>query len=102
MLAKVYNQLLRFVDRDLFKVMTIAETISQKGNRNGAADKKTDDSKEWEGFEIMANVIWAAFGRSIMDELGGVVFAAGKPDEFRKVCLTSTSSPHCSPSETLD
>jgi len=32
----------------------------------------------------MANVIWAEISHAIMDELGSVVFAAGKPDEFRK------------------
>ena len=25
-------------------------------------------------------------GKSLMDEIGGVVFAAGNPKEFRKVC----------------
>ena len=39
------------------------------------------------GFDILANVVWAEVGRAIMDELGNVVFAAGKPDEFRKVSL---------------
>lgn len=33
----------------------------------------------------MANVIWPEIGQAIMDELGSVVFAAGKPDEFLKV-----------------
>ncbi|KAI4519958.1 COG complex component [Schizophyllum commune Loenen D] len=36
------------------------------------------------GFEIMANVVWAEFGNSIIEELGTVVFAAGRPNEFRK------------------
>ncbi|EMD37937.1 hypothetical protein CERSUDRAFT_50066 [Gelatoporia subvermispora B] len=39
---------------------------------------------EESGFEIMANVIWSEVGRAVMDELGSVVFAAGKPEEFRK------------------
>ena len=38
-----------------------------------------------EGFDIMANVIWPEIGQAIMEELGLVVFAAGKPDEFLKV-----------------
>lgn len=38
-----------------------------------------------EGFDIMANVIWPEIGQAIMDEMGLVVFAAGKPDEFLKV-----------------
>ena len=42
------------------------------------------------GFEIMANVVWSEIGKAIMDELGSVVFAAGKPDEFRRVSLISS------------
>lgn len=38
-----------------------------------------------DGFEVMANVVWAEVGRAIMDELGSVVFSAGKTDEFRSV-----------------
>lgn len=38
-----------------------------------------------EGFDIMANVIWPEVAQAIMDELGAVVFAVGKPDEFLKV-----------------
>lgn len=51
------------------------------------AGRQTEPEEEKEGFEIMANVVWAEFGRSIIDEMGGVVFAAGRPDEFRKVRL---------------
>ncbi|EEB95354.1 hypothetical protein MPER_05687, partial [Moniliophthora perniciosa FA553] len=36
------------------------------------------------GFDILANVIWEELGRSIMDELGSVVFAAGRPNEFKQ------------------
>ncbi|KAJ3010481.1 hypothetical protein NUW54_g2466 [Trametes sanguinea] len=32
----------------------------------------------------MANVVWSEIGRALMDELGSVIFAAGKPDDFRK------------------
>lgn len=32
----------------------------------------------------MANVVWAEIGRAILDELRSVVFAAGKPDDFRR------------------
>ncbi|KAF7304568.1 Conserved oligomeric Golgi complex subunit 2-like [Mycena chlorophos] len=40
--------------------------------------------RDEDGFQIMGNVVWEEFGRSIMDELGLVVFAAGRPNEFRK------------------
>ncbi|KIK01394.1 hypothetical protein K443DRAFT_98669 [Laccaria amethystina LaAM-08-1] len=35
-------------------------------------------------FQIMANVIWQELAHAIMDEIGGTVFAAGRPDDFRK------------------
>ena len=56
-------------------------------------DKKAEgqEKESREVFEIMANVVWAEFGRAIMDEMGGVVFAAGRPDEFRKVPCHTTS-----------
>ena len=50
------------------------------GNGGGGGGEE-----EGGGFEIMANVVWSEIGRALMDELGGVIFAAGKPDEFRKV-----------------
>ena len=31
--------------------------------------------------------VWAEVGRALMDELGSVIFAAGRPDDFRKVCI---------------
>ena len=43
-------------------------------------------------FEIMANVVWAEIGRALMDELGSVIFAAGKPDDFRKVGVMTRSN----------
>jgi hypothetical protein len=47
-----------------------------------------------EGFEIMANVVWEEVGKAIMDELGSVVFAVGRPNEFRKVCMGIQYSCH--------
>jgi hypothetical protein len=96
-LARLYNQILRFVERDLSRIMDIAEKVSVKpisGSRMEKAETlsmplTTEKASKTggEGFEIMANVVWAEFGRAIMDELGGIVFASGKPNEFRKVCI---------------
>lgn len=47
--------------------------------------RKETGSSEPRGFDIMASVVWAEIGKAIMDELGSVVFAVGKPDEFRQV-----------------
>ncbi|TFK54447.1 COG complex component [Heliocybe sulcata] len=95
-LATLYNRILRFVDRDLTKIMEAAERVSiksgsrAKGSNLAAslavkqAKQSTDSRKDGEAFAIMANVVWAELARAIIDELGSVVFAAGRPDEFRK------------------
>ncbi|KAJ7647285.1 oligomeric golgi complex component, COG2-domain-containing protein [Roridomyces roridus] len=73
-LASLFSQILRFVERDMSKIMVIADKVSLKSVSTARKD----------GFEILANVVWEEFGRAIMDELGLVVFAAGRPNEFRK------------------
>jgi hypothetical protein len=92
-LASLYNRLLRFIDRDLVRIMEAAERICIKsGSRRDIQTKPPLDGAERAarrdesgGFDIMANVVWPEIGRTIMDELGSVIFAAGKPDQFRKV-----------------
>lgn len=97
-LASLYNTILRFVDRDMRRVMEIAEKVSVKtATRIAASASRTSllipaesvavkrNNEQEGGFEIMANVVWCEIGKAVMNELGSVVFAAGKPDEFRKV-----------------
>jgi len=43
--------------------------------------------EESRGFQIMSNVVWDELGKSLMDEIGAVVFAAGNPKEFRQASL---------------
>ncbi|KAI0709565.1 COG complex component [Cerioporus squamosus] len=83
-LAALYNTILRFVDRDVRRTMEIAEAVCAKSGSRAAADKGETRDGEVPVFEIMANVVWSEIGRALMDELGSVIFAAGKPDEFRK------------------
>ncbi|KAJ7462357.1 COG complex component [Mycena galericulata] len=102
-LARMYSQILRFVERDLSKIMGIAEKVSLKSVSTGRKEKnlaaalvtipgeKSNREVDGDGFEIMANVVWEEFGRAIMDELGAVVFAAGRPNEFRKHYETTTA-----------
>ncbi|ETW80755.1 hypothetical protein HETIRDRAFT_154913 [Heterobasidion irregulare TC 32-1] len=89
-LAGLYNTVLKFVERDLKRIMDLAEKVSVK---HGAKAKVTVSERsslsqpmreESETFEFLANAVWAELGRAIMDELGAVVFAAGNPDEFHK------------------
>ncbi|PBK74315.1 COG complex component [Armillaria solidipes] len=87
-LAKLYSQILRFIERDLCRIMDIADKVAVKSF--SAARPSTPQMSSFnidgdeKGFNIMANVVWDEFGRAIMDELGGVIFSAGKPDVFRK------------------
>ncbi|EJF57655.1 COG complex component [Dichomitus squalens LYAD-421 SS1] len=83
-LAALYNAILRFVDRDMRRIMEIAEAVCVKSGSRAVADQGAKRGGEEPGFEIMANVVWSEIGRALMDELGSVIFAAGKPDEFRK------------------
>jgi conserved oligomeric Golgi complex subunit 2 len=95
-LAGLFNRILKFVDRDLRAIMEAAERVCvRSGSRQRSAItqqvlpaiavEKSSRKGDGGSFEIMANVVWAEISRAIMDELGNVVFAAGKPDEFRKV-----------------
>ncbi|KAI0823373.1 COG complex component [Trametes gibbosa] len=80
-LAALYNTILRYVDRDVRRLMEIAEAVCAK---SGSREQPAGSADEYPGFNIMANVVWAEVGRALMDELGGVIFAAGRPDDFRK------------------
>ncbi|KAF4621358.1 hypothetical protein D9613_000717 [Agrocybe pediades] len=90
-LARVYNQILRFIDRDIVRIMDIAEKVTIKSaseprhevDVSSTGTNETHDISD-SGFQFLANVVWDELGRSIMAELGSVVFAAGKPNEFRK------------------
>ncbi|KAF9012367.1 oligomeric golgi complex component, COG2-domain-containing protein [Cyathus striatus] len=89
-LASLYNQILRFVARDLYRIMSIAEMISTGISPASQSSFGTSlcaggplRPKE-KRFQIMANVVWEEIGHAIMEEIGTVVFAAGRPDQFRK------------------
>ncbi|KAF7297546.1 Conserved oligomeric Golgi complex subunit 2-like [Mycena kentingensis (nom. inval.)] len=83
-LARLYSQILRFVERDMTRIMGLAEKIALKSATPSRKLLSASPDAEVEGFRIMANVVWEELGRSIMDELGTVVFAAGRPNEFRQ------------------
>lgn len=96
-LARLYNQILRFVERDLTRIMDLAEKVTLKPSTStsrplkglvelSSPDNETDDDKK--GFQILTNVVWSEISRAIVDEIGTVVFAAGRPNDFRKVRCT--------------
>lgn len=98
-LAALYNHILRFVERDCSEIMEIATRVTQRRAkpigainaistppRGSPAPGQPESIGSFATFEIMANAVWAEIGRCLMDELGAVIFAAGKPAEFKKVC----------------
>ena len=78
------------------EVMEIATRVARKHGKNAALPSGTSPTPTHAsqtagtndargGFYIMANVVWADVGRALMDELGALIFAAGKPVEFKAV-----------------
>ena len=103
----LYNNILQFVEKNVVEVMEIAARVAKKHGKakavvgtnangvptranplpdSGLVNGSLDAGGEDVGFEIMANVVWAELGRALMDELGALIFAAGKPAEFKRVC----------------
>ena len=77
--------MLRFVERDLCRIMELAGKASVKSHRGINASQTNDVQVNEKGFHILANVIWDEFAQAIIDELGSTVFSVGRPNEFRKV-----------------
>jgi hypothetical protein len=109
-LARLYNQILRFVERDLGRIMEVAEKVSVKSSNmptsllsgrpgfegftpqtSGPFQMPPQARTDGQRFDIMANVIWEEFARAVMEDLGGVIFAAGRPSEFRRNHHLSTA-----------
>jgi hypothetical protein len=103
-LATFYNNLLRFVEKDCRVIMDVTAKIGARHGKKHmpapevAEDNILDGIDEGEHlavsthFEIMANVIWAEIGQALMEELGSVIFSAGRPAEFKKVGNYSANS----------
>jgi len=89
-LAKLFNKLLRFVERDLALLFEISERVSAKHKRTLLPTLPGEEvdavvEPDENRFEILANVVFDEVGRSLADELGSTLFAAGRPDSFRNV-----------------
>lgn len=93
-LASLYNVILRFVAREIRPIMETADRVGVKRTHaepstNSVAkvvEASTGEASGEHGFDILSNVVWAEVSRAIMDDLGSIVFAVGKPEDFRKVC----------------
>ncbi|THH10657.1 hypothetical protein EW145_g1177 [Phellinidium pouzarii] len=89
-LASLYNKVLRFISKDLKAIMEAADSTGLRNSRSISKSFELNiehthsDSMTEKGFAILPNVVWAEVSRAVMDDLGSLVFAAGKADEFRK------------------
>lgn len=95
-LVHLLNTILRFVERDCRLIIDLAERANSlrsykrnKGRIPGGARERDGEDIDLpkESFDIMGGVIWAEIGKSLMENLGSTLFAAGRPDEFQKVSL---------------
>jgi len=67
--------------------MEIAEKISRnklpKERISTSVVISTEDTTQ--GFQILAYVVWEEIANAIINDIGDVVFTAGRPDELQKV-----------------
>ncbi|KAF8342152.1 oligomeric golgi complex component, COG2-domain-containing protein [Cantharellus anzutake] len=106
-LTQLLSTVLRFIERDLIVPIELSERINstrstkiQKGGiksvltpttngQLGSTGEQVDciankSTRIEGGFDIMARVVWAEIARALIDQLGPIIFAAGRPDEFQK------------------
>ena len=69
---------------------TIYNTVLSRVESYGALMSISEDLSP--NFEIFAGVVWPDIVQAIMDNLGSVIFAAGRPDELHKVSLVAKRS----------
>lgn len=69
--------------KKLRSVITIADTVDSSDVPHGPQGSMDANDT----FNLFGNVIWSEIARTITDDLGTVVFSAGKPDDFRKVII---------------
>ncbi|KAF7782587.1 hypothetical protein Agabi119p4_1963 [Agaricus bisporus var. burnettii] len=96
-LVQVYNQILRFVARDLKDIVEMAEKVANKGTAKGKvldyAIAKEEPSQG--GYRIMSHVIWEEVANAVINDLGDSIFAAGRPDDLRRNYDTTQNFLRC-------
>ncbi|KAJ3575095.1 hypothetical protein NP233_g1321 [Leucocoprinus birnbaumii] len=96
-LAYVYNQILRFISRDVKDIMEVADKVSnrkapkEKLPSNGIPEPEDDMT----GFQIFAHVVWEEVATAIINDIGDSVFAAGRPNDLRKNFDTTQNFIRC-------
>ncbi|CCA68650.1 related to ERG8-phosphomevalonate kinase [Serendipita indica DSM 11827] len=103
-LATLYNNILQFIERSCSEIMELASKFTRKhgsktvpsgavgpipGQSIAPSQSLADIQLDSKTFDILGNVVWAEIGRALMEELGAVIFAAGKPLEFKNHYATT-------------
>ncbi|KAF9450434.1 COG complex component [Macrolepiota fuliginosa MF-IS2] len=83
-LAHVYNQILRFIARDMKDIMELAEHASSKKATKPASNVLEEQEDTSDGFQIMGYVVWEEVASAIINDIGDNVFSAGRPSDLRK------------------
>lgn len=111
----MYGQLLKAIGKECAVVLDGAEKLrNAKGGGKSKEDRlefglrnvgldgsveREEGEEDGEAFEFFGNVVWKEVGERLMDELGGMLFAAGRPNELHLVSfeglLLSLSQRRC-------
>ncbi|KAF5354659.1 hypothetical protein D9756_005330 [Leucocoprinus leucothites] len=94
-LASVYNQILRFISRDVKDIMEVAEKVSNKKLSREKVLTGGTMEQDMAGFQILAHVVWEEVASSIINDIGHMVFAAGRPNDLRKNFDTTQNFIRC-------
>jgi hypothetical protein len=91
----LYNRLLGAVSKpEVTMVLQVAALLPASAGGQVSVDVSDDEGEDGDGsgtaaskrgFEFFANVVWKEIGERLMDELGSVLFAAGRPSELHQV-----------------
>lgn len=94
-LGALYNRLLAaFSKPEVTAVLQVAALLPASAAGRASVEASDDEADDDElaaggagrhGFEFFASVVWKEVGERLMDELGGSLFAAGRPAELHRV-----------------
>lgn len=93
--GELYNRLLGALSKpEVTMVLQVASLLPVSTNGQASVDTSDDEGEDGagagsavgkRGFDFFANVVWKEVGERLMDELGSVLFAAGRPSELHQV-----------------
>lgn len=83
-LIRLYNEILTFVTRHCSTVYHIAEQIIDKRDDDTLSALKDKSSTSPSHCDIYVRVVWEEIATRLMEQLGGQLFFAGRPDIFHR------------------